>query len=483
MEVRDETKVKEKNKRKSIWRVLILTAAVLIVVLAAVAAYIWRAGYFTRHFYKDTWINGIDCGYMTAEEVKKKIQEQIDSYNLTITDREGDSYVITGPQLHLTYVDDYGVDDLLAEQKPLEWLQRAFQGGKYQVSANFSYEESSVEPILDSLPFIRDVSVIQPENAYMQETDTGYEIVPEVEGNALDREKVLNLIKDSIQNGVTQLSLTEEDCYLKPEIYRDNEELNTQVNMMNQLTRANLAYQVCGETYVVDHKVLKSWLTQDEQGTYTVDLQQIETFISQLADMRDTYGGKRKFTTHSGEKITLSTNKCGWLVDREKSVEELTSAIAEGKQGEMELVYEKKGQGTGKDDLGNVYVEISIDQQTMWCYKDGQVVVETPVVTGNMAIPGRATPKNGCWPIFWKKTEYTMKGPRDENGEPEYTAFVHYWMPFNNGVGIHDLASRGNNFGGDIYLTNGSHGCINTPLEAAKTIFETVSVGTPVIVY
>lgn len=483
MEVRDETKVKEKNKRKSIWRVLILTAAVLIVVLAAVAAYIWRAGYFTRHFYKDTWINGIDCGYMTAEEVKKKIQEQIDSYNLTITDREGDSYVITGPQLHLTYVDDYGVDDLLAEQKPLEWLQRAFQGGKYQVSANFSYEESSVEPILDSLPFIRDVSVIQPENAYMQETDTGYEIVPEVEGNALDREKVLNLIKDSIQNGVTQLSLTEEDCYLKPEIYRDNEELNTQVNMMNQLTRANLAYQVCGETYVVDHKVLKSWLTQDEQGTYTVDLQQIETFISQLADMRDTYGGKRKFTTHSGEKITLSTNKYGWLVDREKSVEELTSAIAEGKQGEMELVYEKKGQGTGKDDLGNVYVEISIDQQTMWCCKDGQVVVETPVVTGNMAIPGRATPKNGCWPIFWKKTEYTMKGPRDENGEPEYTAFVHYWMPFNNGVGIHDLASRGNNFGGDIYLTNGSHGCINTPLEAAKTIFETVSVGTPVIVY
>lgn len=483
MEVRDETKVKEKNKRKSIWRVLILTAAVLIVVLAAVAAYIWRAGYFTRHFYKDTWINGIDCGYMTAEEVKKKIQEQIDSYDLTITDREGDSYVITGPQLHLTYVDDYGVDDLLAEQKPLEWLQRAFQGGKYQVSANFSYEESSVEPILDSLPFIRDVSVIQPENAYMQETDTGYEIVPEVEGNALDREKVLNLIKDSIQNGVTQFSLAEEDCYLKPEIYRDNEELNTQVNMMNQLTRANLAYQVCGETYVVDHKVLKSWLTQDEQGTYTVDLQQIETFISQLADMRDTYGGKRKFTTHSGEKITLSTNKYGWLVDREKSVEELTSAIAEGKQGEMELVYEKKGQGTGKDDLGNVYVEISIDQQTMWCCKDGQVVVETPVVTGNMAIPGRATPKNGCWPIFWKKTEYTMKGPRDENGEPEYTAFVHYWMPFNNGVGIHDLASRGNNFGGDIYLTNGSHGCINTPLEAAKTIFETVSVGTPVIVY
>ena len=56
-------------------------------------------------------------------------------------------------------------------------------------------------------------------------------------------------------------------------------------------------------------------------------------------------------------------------------------------------------------------------------------------------------------------------------------------MPFNGGVGIHDLASRGNNFGGDIYMTNGSHGCINTPLDAAKKIYDTVSVGTPVIVY
>ena len=173
----------------------------------------------------------------------------------------------------------------------------------------------------------------------------------------------------------------------------------------------------------------------------------------------------------------------GWQVDREKSLENLKTALAEGKEQEMELSYSHKAKGTSDNDLGDVYVEISIDRQTMWCYKNGQLVVETPVVTGDISKEGRATPKNGCWPIFWKTTEYTMKGPKDANGQPEYTAFVHYWMPFNGGVGIHDLASRGNNFGGDIYKTNGSHGCINTPLEAAKTIYETVSVGTPVIVY
>lgn len=55
-------------------------------------------------------------------------------------------------------------------------------------------------------------------------------------------------------------------------------------------------------------------------------------------------------------------------------------------------------------------------------------------------------------------------------------------MPFNGGVGIHDLTSR-TSFGGDIYLYNGSHGCINTPLENARTIYENIEVNTPVVVY
>ena len=38
-------------------------------------------------------------------------------------------------------------------------------------------------------------------------------------------------------------------------------------------------------------------------------------------------------------------------------------------------------------------------------------------------------------------------------------------------------------FGGDIYITNGSHGCVNTPLDAMKKIYDVVSYGFPVIVY
>ena len=38
-------------------------------------------------------------------------------------------------------------------------------------------------------------------------------------------------------------------------------------------------------------------------------------------------------------------------------------------------------------------------------------------------------------------------------------------------------------FGGSIYKTRGSHGCVNTPYSAMKTIYENVKIGYPVVVY
>ena len=468
---------------KSVWKKMIWFSLVLILLLGAAVLYIWRAEYYATHFYPNTWINGIDCSYMQEQEVKMLLQEKVDTYQLTIHTKEGEAYTITGPQLHMKYADDGGVNEILGKQEPVKWLVKSYQSGKYEVSANITFDVKSVLPILRSLPFMQAENITQPSDAYMMETDTGYEIVPEVEGNALDEEKVLQLMLDAIRNGETEVSLVDQDCYLKPAIYQNDESMVSTVQMLNDLPRANLTYTVCGDTFSVDSNVLKAWIVQDESGAYAIDSNKISAFIDDLANMRDSYGGTRTFTTHAGNQISLSTNKYGWKVNREQSVAELTQAIAEGKQGEMELVYSKKAKGTGKNDLGDIYIEISIKDQTMWCYKNGEVYVETPIVSGTESDPDRATPRNGCWYIYKKSTEYTMKGPIQEDGEPEYTAFVHYWMPFNGGVGIHDLASRGNNFGGSIYIYNGSHGCINTPYNAVKKIFEVVSVGTPVIVY
>ena len=55
-------------------------------------------------------------------------------------------------------------------------------------------------------------------------------------------------------------------------------------------------------------------------------------------------------------------------------------------------------------------------------------------------------------------------------------------MPFNNNIGIHDASWRAS-FGGNIYQSRGSHGCINTPYAAAKKIFDVIEKGDPIVVY
>ena len=56
-------------------------------------------------------------------------------------------------------------------------------------------------------------------------------------------------------------------------------------------------------------------------------------------------------------------------------------------------------------------------------------------------------------------------------------------MPFyENLVAFHDADWR-YSFGGEIYLTNGSHGCVNLPPAAAAELFQITQVGDPVVVH
>ena len=107
-------------------------------------------------------------------------------------------------------------------------------------------------------------------------------------------------------------------------------------------------------------------------------------------------------------------------------------------------------------------------------YKEGKLIVDTPVVTGN-PYKNNDTPSGGVWRVYDIQRNVTLRGV-------DYRTPVDYWIGFNGGVGVHDLQSR-YYFGGQIYQGSGSHGCVNTPLAAVKLIYQAVEYGTPVIVY
>lgn len=121
----------------------------------------------------------------------------------------------------------------------------------------------------------------------------------------------------------------------------------------------------------------------------------------------------------------------------------------------------------------STYIEVNIARQHMWFYKNNKLVVDTPVVTGND--DGECNTPYGYFSIYSRARNTVLYGPG-------YASPVDYWMAFCGGCGIHDASWR-SSFGGTIYKGNGSHGCINTPYNAVRTIYNNSDYGTPVIVY
>ena len=125
--------------------------------------------------------------------------------------------------------------------------------------------------------------------------------------------------------------------------------------------------------------------------------------------------------------------------------------------------------------IGNTYIEISLKQQRMWYYINGNLFVETPVVTGNY--PGMTTP-TGAYTIFQRSSPATLVGST-------WCVNVNYWLAFTrSGCGIHDSTWRpSSDYGGTTYMGNGSHGCVNTPYSKVKQIYSKAKLGTHVVVY
>ena len=132
--------------------------------------------------------------------------------------------------------------------------------------------------------------------------------------------------------------------------------------------------------------------------------------------------------------------------------------------------------------IGNTYIEIDIPNQHLYYYRDGALMLESDIVSGSEYTS--PTPR-GIFYIQNREQNVTLLGPYLADGKTRsYTTLVKYWLPFDiaNGVGLHDASWRAE-FGGDIYLGGGSHGCVNMPESVVANLFYIVSVGTPVLVF
>ena len=436
--------------------------------------YVFFAVHYAKHFYPGTEIYGLDCGGKDAEEVRADIVDNIAGYSLFITGRSGLTDQIGAGDIHLRYEDDGGIEAALKNQKSLLWPLFLLTGKRADVRIGTDYNRSGIDQVLRSLTFFDSANQHEPVNARIGDTEEGYEVVPEDPGSTINLAMAREAVLEALDSGKTLLSLDASNCYLSPKITKDDEELNRKVEQLNALLGADVIYDFGDRQEEVNASVIKTFIEQDEDGSYYVSKDRIAEYVSSLAEKYDTLGTHRIFYTSLGTTVDLWDGDYGWQMNQAETAEILERAIAEKVKTTYEPEYYYRGVCRNANDIGDTYVEICITYQEMWVYQDGYLMVDTPVVTGN-PYRNNATPSGGVWAIDAKMRDYTLVGEG-------YRAPVSYWMPFNGNIGIHDMQSR-YYFGGTIYLGNGSHGCVNTPLDAVAQIYDIVSIGTPVVVY
>ena len=439
----------EKQKKR---RMLIGGIAGLCVVALIAGSQIHKhyKEFYTTHFFNGTVINGEDASKKTVEEVKDDIKKNVSHYNLKIKELNRDEK-ITAQDVGLEYVDDGKVDELMEEQEEGKWFLHLAGTTEFDVNAGTKYDEGKLTETIAGLECFKEENVTKPQNATLKDENNVFSIQDEVEGNEVNLEKFTAAVKEALDKGGTSIDIVKNDCYNHPTIYKDNETLKARMDKWNEYMRVNVTYAFGDNIEVVNADTVKPNVV-DDGSTVDLPTDWIRTLVYGWGQKYDTFGLAREFTTHSGETIMVEEGgDYGWCIDKDVTIADVTDAVLTGAQGERPVTFLYSAMGWDNGDLTGTYVEVSIAEQHLWCYKDYELVMDTDVVTGLPTTERETTP--GTFAVDAKKEDAVL-GSLDVQG---YESPVSFWAPFNGGQGLHDAPWRGD-FGGDIYLSNGSHG-------------------------
>ena len=458
----------------------------LLIVVIGGSAYAAASYYFADRFFEGTWINGVNCSQMTAAQVEEVFKQKFQNYAIEVSARDQNAQTIAGSDISYQYLSTGEVLKLLKQQKPYEWIRGLYEQKSYTVSENTGYNRTQLQEQLKALSCAQAENQTAPENAYVAYQNGQFVIVPETAGSKLDIKEAYKVLDAAVEAGQTSVNFNDTpEAYVSADVTSDSPELQSALEACNNYTKASITYTFGDQTTTLNGDTIKDWLQFDEKGQLVWDdnsfQQHVADYVAQLAATYDTVGTEREFQTTSGRTVYVSSSVYGWKIDQAAEAAQLSQEIQSGTQTTREPVYSQTANSYGVNDLGNTYIEVDLSEQHMYYYQDGADIFESDFVSGNMSYADRQT-HSGIFTLYYKKSPDVLRGTMKADGSYEYESKVEYWMPFDGGIGFHDASWR-DEFGGDIYLTDGSHGCINLPPENAGVLYDLIQYDVPIVCF
>lgn len=483
----------------------ICVAAVLVIgAVIALDQYYYQNGVFPF----GVWMNGVYCTGMTVGEVTHMLDASYDLHADKMEVRTLDG------EIHALPLDEYGVTISYEpavvlcmqryEKNRLIWLEDFLGFVKPRV---FLYPEDY--PITEYPVYYCDTAVMRAkleeadwlnENLYhsgntvsiIKSATAGYILVDETK-DLLLKEDAIELICEKIvyhltksrrfQGAMIDLSLepNRERCYQDIPYTDEMKDTLSKWEGVRDFQDFHMTYQFGDRKEVINENVVADWMALDDNGRIifdennnpVLDESMVEEYVAYLSTTYNTVGIEREFQATSGDIVKVSGGSYGNEIDAEAEFAFLSDAFANKENGVRIPQYSSEAKEKGSNDIGDTYIEVDMGNQHMYYYVDGEIVLDTPIVSGNAA-RGWDTPAKVCY-VYFKQKNRVLRGAN-------YATPVKYWMAVFGHIGIHDATWR-REFGGEIYKTNGSHGCINTPLDMMAELYDMVEVGTPVILF
>lgn len=449
--------------------------------VAFIGFYVFVSLYYTKGFSFNTRINGIYCTGKSVEEVNAKLLENYTRDKVKICSDFGEDEYISLADL------DYSADfcnslkSIQENQNPWLWI---FNSSKFNLKEELKPKTSfDCEKLYDAIGSLKIAKEYSKEREQIAEirysSEKGYYLYEDI-NKLLDTDElyeyVFERIKDfdviEVPSELFKARTPSDEMLREKKIWRE----------VASFFSTKIYYDMGAEVIPINSAVLSDFVVYDaslrdfvrnEDGSVFFDESLAVKYIDDLCDRYETYEKPRDLVTFDGVEKHIGHSVYGTLLDKKAEEQYFVETIKAGVSERHVPKYLKMGYVRGLDDIGDTYIEVDLTNQVMYFIKDGEKDSTFEIVSGRPST-GKATPEMIAY-VYKKVPGKYLRGE-------DYCSYVNFWMPFHSHIGFHD-ASWQKKYGGDRYLTHGSHGCINMRYEDAEYLYNAIEVGIPVIVY
>lgn len=464
-----------KNKSTQTLLILFFTPVVFLIVL-----YLLVTVYYMNVFPAGIIINGHYCTGLSTKQVDALLQKDGENYSFTIHSADKEDETVFAEDIDYQCSFQEQLNALLENQHPILWGYYLLAHQNVDLDGKVSFDHQKVIDFVKSSSTYQDAVQRKNPTVKIVKTDDGY-VLRDDTIHAIDTEILVNEALKRVALAERQMDTTEAVFEKKYQESANMKETKALFEKIDSAQSVLIKYCMDGSELTIGKNEIAGFLETDQKGNFvlddlgdlTISQNAVYNYTQKISDTFDTAYKDRSFQKTDGGTVFVNSGEYGFTVDRDAETNQIVSSVLYGISQSREPFPQITNLDIGDGKIGDTYIEVDMSKQMLYYYVDGELFLETDVVTGAVK-RGRGTPQKICY-VYAKQKNRTLKGAN-------YSAFVNFWMPVSGNIGLHDAKWR-KEFGGEIYKNSGSHGCINLPKEAAEKIYDQVTIGTPVIMY